>query len=288
MGRMSWIQIAKRICRRSWNDEVFGQSARLAFYFFFAMFPLLLLLLIVLGRFAGQDTGWRTALLQSFNQILPHDVSDLLARMVRQLNGTALAGSGALIVGATAIWSTLNGTLSIITGLNTAYEVQEKRPWWRLVITTTLMTLCLCILALSALWAIRLAGIHPGETHRARQAIAWAITILLHALCFTLLYRFGPSLDHRRWDWSVPGGLVATVLWTIFTSALRIYQHHVGSTQQIYGSLTPIALLLMWLYLIGGAIFLGAETNAVIAKAEPLRDRQLAPATHPGAAEPAK
>jgi uncharacterized BrkB/YihY/UPF0761 family membrane protein len=47
---LSWLELAKRTFRKSWEDEVFGQSARLAFYLFFAMFPVLLLLVILLGR----------------------------------------------------------------------------------------------------------------------------------------------------------------------------------------------------------------------------------------------
>ncbi len=49
---LSWLELAKRVCRKSWQNEIFGQSARLTFYFFFALFPVLLLLLILLGNFA--------------------------------------------------------------------------------------------------------------------------------------------------------------------------------------------------------------------------------------------
>ena len=47
---LSWRELAKRTCRKSWDDEIFGQSARMALYFFFALFPILLLLLILLDR----------------------------------------------------------------------------------------------------------------------------------------------------------------------------------------------------------------------------------------------
>ena len=50
---LSWRDLAKRTCRKSWDDEVFGQAARLAFYYFLSMFPVLLLLLIWLDKFAG-------------------------------------------------------------------------------------------------------------------------------------------------------------------------------------------------------------------------------------------
>ena len=50
---LSWRDLTKRACRRSWDDEVFGQAARLAFYYFLSMFPVLLLLLIWLDTFAA-------------------------------------------------------------------------------------------------------------------------------------------------------------------------------------------------------------------------------------------
>lgn len=53
---LSWRELAKRTCRKSWEEEVFGQSARLAFYFFFALFPILLLLLILLSMSSGART----------------------------------------------------------------------------------------------------------------------------------------------------------------------------------------------------------------------------------------
>ena len=57
---LSWREWAKRTCRKSWDDEVFGQAARLAFYYFLSMFPVLLLLLILLDKFgSGASTGSR-------------------------------------------------------------------------------------------------------------------------------------------------------------------------------------------------------------------------------------
>lgn len=47
MKGLSWRELAKRTCRKSWDDEVFGQAARLAFYYFLSLFPVLLLLLIL-------------------------------------------------------------------------------------------------------------------------------------------------------------------------------------------------------------------------------------------------
>ena len=75
-GLSSW-ELANRRCRRSWDDEIFGQSARMAVYFFFELFPVLLLLVILLNEAPG-GSEWRGALLAFFRQILPPDTSALV------------------------------------------------------------------------------------------------------------------------------------------------------------------------------------------------------------------
>jgi membrane protein len=81
-----------------------------------------------------------------------------------------------------------------------------------------------------------------------------------------LLYRFGPNLNDRRWQWSFPGAVVAAALWVASTLLLRVYQNHFSS-QRIYGGLNAVVALLLWLYLTGAAIFIGGEANSEIEKA---------------------
>jgi len=128
---LSWRELAKRTLRKSWEDEVFGQSARLAFYLFFATFPVLLLLVILLGRSTGVGSELLGVLFDSSNQVLPPDASSLVANTTRQLNVRAVLGTGALLAGVGAAWGVLNGTWAIISGLNKAYEVEEERSWRR-------------------------------------------------------------------------------------------------------------------------------------------------------------
>jgi membrane protein len=131
---LSWRELAKRTCRKSWEDEIFGQSARLAFYFFFAIFPVLLLLLILLGKIGG-GSEWRGALLDSLKQVLPPDASALITQAIQELNARAVLGTGAILAAVYAAWGALNGTWAMMTGLNKAYEVEEKRRWWRLCLS---------------------------------------------------------------------------------------------------------------------------------------------------------
>jgi membrane protein len=273
---LSWRELAKRTCRKSWEDEIFGQSARLALYFFFALFPALLLL-ILLGRSAGAGSELLGAFVDSFEQVLPPDASALVANTTRQLNERAVLGAGAILAGVVAIWGALNGAWAIMAGLNKAYEVAEERPWWRVLSIAIGLTISLGVLGV-----IALAAGHYG--HRAEDKVSqylgapahfgflwhlmhWAVIVTLLALSFAVLYRFGPNLKDRRWQWSIPGALIAVTLWLASTLLLRLYEQYFSSSQRIYGELNAVATLLLWLYLTGAAIFVGGEANSEIEKA---------------------
>jgi membrane protein len=273
---LSWFELAKRTCHKSWEDEVFGQSARLAFYFFFALFPALLLLLIFLSMSATDGPRGRAALLDSFAQVLPPGASALIAKTVQELNARAVLGTGAIGAGAYAIWGALNGTWAMMTGLNKAYKVAEQRPWWRVLAVMFGLTI-----SLSVLYVIALAAIAYGDPagnivrqHLGRPAlfgffwrvVQWLVIVMLLLFSFALIYRFGPNLKDRRWQWSIPGAVVAVALWVGFTLLLRMYQEHFNSSR-IYGGLNAVTVLLMWLYITGAATFIGGEANSEIEKA---------------------
>ncbi|MDQ2841618.1 MAG: hypothetical protein M3Y72_11390 [Acidobacteriota bacterium] len=84
LGGVCWLELAKRTCRNSWEEDVFGQSARLAFYFFFALFPVLLLLILLSAGSAVGGSAGRGALLDSFTQLLPPNASSLIVTTIGQ------------------------------------------------------------------------------------------------------------------------------------------------------------------------------------------------------------
>jgi len=180
----------------------------------------------LLKLFASTGSELRNTLLDSFQQILPQDVSALIAKTTGELNSRASVGVGALWAALGAAWATLNGTWAMIAGLNRAYEIEENREWWRIVVIAFGLTISLEVMGLIALGAM-LYGSLAGSIMREHlgihaqfpllwRMIQWPLIIMLLLFSFASIYRFAPNLKDRRWQWSVPGALVATTLWAAY------------------------------------------------------------------------
>lgn len=256
---ITWFEVLRRTWHESWEDEVYGQAARLAFYHFLAIFPSILLLLIVLAKFPDEGRALRSTLIDGFGRILPRDAAGLIAKTVQELNGSVGLRGGIVTAMLAAVWAAMNGTWAVISGLNTAYEVDEDRPWIRVTAVTIGLTISLAVFGFVALSLMFYTG--PAAIAR------WPVIVILLFASFTLLYRFGPNLTKERWRWVTPGSLVALVLWIACTLVFRWYCDHFNKYPRLYGSMAAAAMLLFWLYLAGAAVLIGGEVNCEVQKA---------------------
>lgn len=276
-GGLSWRELALRTCRETWKDAVFGQAARLAFYHFIAIFPSLLLLFFVLLKFPSAGAVLRSTLGTALNGILPNEAGALMTALIEKLNATAAARMGLLSACIGAAWAAINGTWAVMVGLNTAYEVKEKRPLWKVLLTAFALTASIAIMFVAALGALaygtrlaqaisQKAGAHIAPVLILRS-IEWAVLVFLLLASFALFYRFGPNLYDREWQWSTPGALLALVLWLIASGLVRLYFERFHTYHVVYGPLEGVAMLLLWLYFTSAAILIGGEMNSEIEKA---------------------
>lgn len=279
LGGLSWRQLLRRTWRETWQDEVFGQAARLAFYHFLALFPCLLLFFFLLSNFAAAETHLRDALVDSLQRLLPEQSSALLKQMIAELKDTPHIGVAAGSAGASAVWAAVNGTWAVMTGLNIAYEVKEERPLWKVIPIAFALAVSLAVLFLFALTLLAYASRWMPRLDP--RWFEWPALAGLLLLSFALLYRFGPNLNDRRWQWSTPGAAVALVLWLTAAALMRFYSAHFHSYALIYKQLNGAATLLLWLYFTSAAVLIGGEMNSEIEKATRARNG----GTHPHSRE---
>ncbi len=270
LGGLRARDLVRRTARETWQDEVFGQAARLSFYLFLSLFPSLVLLLLLLRGLGDPGDQLRGELVGSFKEVLPGQASDVIAKAISQLTR---AGGGTWFAVLACVWGALNGTSAMIAGLNKAYEVEERRPWWRLAATVVGLTLAQGVLGVAALFLI-LHGAGLGETAGASaqpglvwKIVHWPVVGGMLLVSFALLYRFGPDLENERLRWSTPGAAVSVGLWIAVTVAFREYVNHFNSYPRIYGPMAGAAVLLLWAYFTSAVILIGGEMNSEIEKA---------------------
>jgi membrane protein len=263
-------EIVMRTIHEIDDDNCLGLAAQLAFYFFLSLFPALLFLVALIGYLPVENV--LAQLLEALGTIAP---SEVLALLRMQLDEVARGSYASLltlgIVG--AIWSSSAAMVAIIDALNHAYDIEERRPWWKRRIVAILLTVALALFIVSSLVLVLVgpdvaslvAGwVGLGPVFSGMWAIArWPLMIFLVVLAVDLVYHFAPNRQ-RHWAWITPGSLLATGLWMASSFAFKFYVTNLSDFNATYGAIGGVVVLLLWFYVSGLAILIGAELNGVI------------------------
>ena len=273
LGGLSVALLAQRVYRRLWEDEILDRAAGLSYYFSFALFPTLLFLTALLGLLPFPDAMSR--LLGYADRVLPPDAASLLRKTLAEIV-TGASGSLLSLGVLAALWAASSGMLSIMTALNVAYRVVEHRPWWRIRLTALTLTCGFSAFALVGLLLLVFGGgigrvvaggIGLGGAFTLTWAVLqWPAAILLVVTALSLVYWLAPAAG-RRWYWITPGSIFAVLAWLLMSLGLRVYVALVGNYNATYGSIGGVILLMLWLYLSGVALLIGAEINSAVERA---------------------
>ena len=167
----------------------------------------------------------------------------------------------------------------MISTLNTAYDVQESRAWWKTRLIALALTVGLALFILVS-FALIIAGPQLAGAVAESFGFGWAFvrawTILQWPLVFALVvtgigisYYYAPDA-RQEWVSMTPGAVFATVLWILISLGFKVYLANWGNYNATYGALAGVIILLLWFYLSGLAgILVGAELNAEIEHASP-------------------
>jgi membrane protein len=270
---LRWPEVLKRTIAEIGEDNCLGLAAQLAFYFFLALFPALLFLVALVGYLPIEDT--LTRMLTALGTVAPGEVLTLLRAQLEEL--TRGSHGSLLTLGiAGAVWSSSAAMVAIIDALNHAYDIDERRSWWKRRVVAIALTVALALFIVMSLafvlagpsvasWAAEWFGL--GAAFALFWAIArWPLMIFLVVFGVDLVYHFAPN-RRGRWVWITPGSLLATGLWILSSFAFKFYVTNLANFNATYGAIGGVVVLLLWFYVSGLAILVGAELNGVIEQA---------------------
>lgn len=261
------METPKTVVQKAVEDDIAGTAARVAYYFFLALFPAVIALFAFAGILGGdQAFEW---VMSRVRQTLPQDAQGMLQRFLGEITGQSRPGL--LSVGILGVlWAASNSFNGLAIGLNRMYGVDEDRSWWkRRLIAIGLLIASAFALNLGAV-AILAGPEIIGALGLGSLTVVWTwvMAFVLIAGLFWLTYYLLPNKDQARGKKEVLiGAAVGTVMWVLASALFRMYVANFGNYSATYGFLGGVIILMLWLYITALAILFGGEVAATLQEA---------------------
>lgn len=248
-------------------------AAQAAYFFVLSLIPIILLLMTMV-RFTPLT---REDVLESLLQVFPATVNGLIRSIVFQ----AYNQSGTIIPVTilVALWSAGKGVLSMTSGLNCVYESKETRNYLYLRFRASFYTLIFIIaIILSLVLSVfgnsisLMVNEHIPVLRHVTDFIIQTrtfLTIVVLTFFWDLVYKFLPNRINQgktTLKRQLPGALFTACGWQLISFIFSIYLDIFTGFSSMYGSMTTIILIMLWLYMCMYVILLGGEVNALLEK----------------------
>jgi membrane protein len=246
-------------------------AAALAYYTLFSLFPLLLVLLSVIGFLL--DAGWPVALdvrgylVEATSELLPQ-AGELVSgaiESVRRARGTSgLIGILALLWSASNTFNHLHIALDQIWGVNgsASLGLTVRRRGKSLALVLVMVLLLIVAHGFKSVTYV-LATVSdqvPGGSSIYR-VLMWALPFIVSILAFGTIYWSFPSVPISSYDvW--PGAVLAGIGWELLKWLFGLYAVEFANWNAVYGPIASVIALLTWLYLSFTVLLFGAAFSA--------------------------
>ena len=268
LRRKFLVALMLRTMHEMSDDDASHMAAGVAYYALFSLFPLLLGLIAVLSLFLEpQDiqsrlTDFSSDYLPASDQLIDSNL-DAVLKVRGALGAFAVVGllwSGSAIFGA------------VSRAVNRAWDVHIDRPFFISKPRQLGMALGVGVLFLGSLSIVALVRATGRLTELDVPGIGpvvdWLVPVLLQGssfaltvMMFLLVYKFMPNTT-TYWRYIWPGAVVAAVLFELAKNMFVLYLSNFASFQNVYGTLTPVIVLLLWAYVSSLILIFGAELSS--------------------------
>ena len=243
-------------------------AANAGYFLALSVFPGLVVLLAML-----RHTGLQVDL---FTELLEGVIPDALLPAAKRLILSAYVNSSGAVISVSAVaalWSAGRGVHGLLIGLNGIYEVKEDRGYLK----TRLLSMVYMFAFLLVLLLTLVLHIWGGDLlHFLREFpipefvlnvldLRFFVLLVLQTALFAAVYTVLPNRQNR-WKDSIPGALLASIGWQVFTNLYSIYAQKVTTYASIYGSVYVVALSMLWLYFCLCIVFYGGVLNRYLQK----------------------
>jgi membrane protein len=270
-GRMpwrGWRRVIRRVVRRLGVEGLSTAAGGVAFFALMSLFPAIVAAVLIYGIFA--DPGIVREHLALIRHLIPTSAYKVLEDQITALvtrPATGL-GWGLLISLVIAIWSASRGIAALIEIIGMAYRQKDNRSILKSILLSIVFTflggvfLLFTVLMVGAVPALLRVMWLPSGTETLVELVRWPILAAAIVAAILCLYRFAPDREEAKWRWIVPGALLASGAWMLFSLGFSLYVDNFASYDATFGSVAAIVVLMLWLYYTIFIIVVGAVLNA--------------------------
>ena len=257
----------KNITDKIAEDHISAYAAQSAFFMMLSLVPILLLLM-TLGRFTPIT---QADIMAAAYELFPKTVSSTIISIVNEVysqTGTAISVS--LLV---ALWSAGKGVLAISNGLNTIRGQIETRNYIFLRLRAAFYTVLFLLAIILSLVILGFGNSISLLVNQYAPVIQYiidfvieirTIVMIIVLIVFSLsIYMFLPN-RRRRLRSQLPGAIFTAFGWTLASFIFSVYMDIFKGFSNMYGSLTTIVIIMLWLYFCMYVMLLGGEINDLI------------------------
>lgn len=254
-------------------DNVPAYSAQTAFFVILSLFPFFILLMNILQYTSlTEDT-----LLSLCDTYLPSTFQGIATTFLDELYERRSRTFFSLYI-LSALWLGSQGFVSMFTGLNSVYDIKEQNNYFKVRLLSILYTvafmiiviICLILLVFGNKLAYLVIAYIPQLHNHVSAIISIRILLVGTLLTFVFMTMYASMPNHKAHGNRIsllahfPGAMFSTAGWIAFSAIYAYYIDHISRYASIYGTMTTIAFLMIWLYFCMFIIFIGGALNHVI------------------------
>ena len=251
------------------EDDIVGLSAQCSYFLFLSLFPFFIFLFSLLS-FTNIPQSQLMSLVFSF---FPADVANVIRTIIENVLSTrnaTLLTVGALMT----IWSSSSGINAVRKGLYKAYRKVDSRPIWQVIIVNLVSTIGLALMLFITIVFLVSGEVLGNQVFMflnisSTFEIVWnliriLVPVITMATVFTMLYVLIPYQKVKFIE-VFPGVVFTMGAWLAISILFSYFVNNFTNYANIYGSISGIIILLVWLNLSCLFLLLGGEINASVA-----------------------
>lgn len=254
-----------KLIETSFEDKVTVYAAQAAYFVITSTIPFLCLLISIVSFFIPADIY---TVFEGYN--IPSEIKNLIQIVIEQLFATqkvSLLSVSAII----ALWTASRGSDAVRAGLENVYEVPPSKKIIKQQALSLVNTFILLIIIIGSVILVLFGELITNALHITKVVdtiMNFGIVIFFALMCLVFAVIYASTAKHSKNDKirsktmnHLPGAVFATGGWMLFSYFYSLYIKYFPSASAIYGSLTAVCLIMLWLYICMMILLLGAEVN---------------------------